>query len=414
MDGIILREVNVSGGTVDFRFETKGKIKDFFTTDRLSIEYQQDITGIPKSILTIPFVACILPLMWLTDTVMWVEELDRTFYDAVSKIRDAYQRLYEHYDLKGNLVAAKLVENSYKPEKESLLLFSGGIDANTTYLRIKETNPYFFNIQGFYKEVNDYNKESESEVSKIGEFATREGVNFSYAKSNFALLIDNKVFSRRLGKKFRDSWWHGFQHSMAFISISIPLAYLLKIRNVYIASSVPMGEYVMCASHVTTDSEFKFAQYGGCVHDGSELTRQDKVHVIVDYVNKHNIEEYPLQVCSFNDHNCCACDKCFRSILAIVAEGGDIDKFGFHINAPLKDYFANLMDTQIIKFNISGESKLHWPATRKRMKENYDRIKDREFVDWFLSYDFLGQRKKALRQYYRKNFFSILKRKIFH
>ena len=66
-----------------------------------------------------------------------------------------------------------------------------------------------------------------------------------------------------------------------------------------------MGEYVHCASYVSTDGEFKFAQYGGCVHDGSELTRQDKAHVIVEHVKKLN-RDYPIRVCSFNDKNCCS------------------------------------------------------------------------------------------------------------
>lgn len=48
------------------------------------------------------------------------------------------------------------------------------------------------------------------------------------------------------------------------------------------------------------------------------------------------------------------------------------------------------------------------------MRENYDKMdaEKREFVDWFMSYDFVGHKKRAVRQYYRDNFFSILKRKI--
>lgn len=411
MDGIILRDVVVKNSRVEYFFETRGIISEYFTTDHMFIEYDTDISDVPVSLLTIPFVSSIIPLMWLTNTVMWVTEIDRTFYEALKRIKDAYQNLYNDCSLRGNFVAAKLVDNTYEPETPGLLLFSGGIDAHTTYLRIRDLHPRLLNIQGWYPDVLADDPVADADRRDILAFAEREQVAFSFAKSNFARLIRNDIFQKKLKKQLGDSWWHGFQHSMSFISIAIPLAYHYRIKEIYIASSVPMGEYVKCASHVTTDSEFSFAGVGRCIHDGSELTRQDKVHLIVKHVQEIG-GDYPIRVCSFNDKNCCACDKCFRSIVAIVAEGGDIEKFGFHIDAPLKEYFSRLMQDEIVKFNISGESRLHWPATKKRMIENYDNIKDHEFVDWFLHFDFAKQRKKAIRRYYRKNFFSILKRKL--
>lgn len=411
MDGVILRELIVKNKHVEYHFEARGILREYFTTNTFFVDYEEDMTNVPKSIMTIPFVASLIPLMWLTDTVMWVEELDQTFYEAIFKIQAAYQRLDYHYVLKGNLIPAKIVENSYTPIRESLLLFSGGIDANATYIRIKEQKPLLFNIQGWYKSEDDVNPAADADIRDISVFSKKEKVDFSYAKSNFAVLLNNTVFDKKIKKKFGDSWWHGFQHSMGFISIAIPMAFLLKIEKIYIASSVPMGEYVKCASYVTTDGEFRFATVGRCIHDGSELTRQDKVHVIVSYANQGE-NEYPIRVCSFNTHNCCACDKCFRSILGIIAEGGDIRKFGFYIDGSIKEHFELLMKESAQTFNIRGESQLHWPAIKKKMKENYNNISDKEFVDWFLDYDFENARKNALKNYYKKNFFEIISRKL--
>ena len=410
MDGIILKNISIQENTVEYHFEARGVIKDYITTDTMFIEYNCDISSVPKSILTIPFVSCLIPLMWLTDTVMWVEELDQTFYDAIFKVQSAYQRIYSHCQLKGNLIPAKMVENRFSPIQRSLLLFSGGIDANTTYVRVKDTNPLLFNIQGWYRDRKTVDEVAESDIRDISYFAQLEKREFSFAKSNFAVLINNRSFERSFRKKFGDSWWHGFQHSMAFISIAIPFAFLHNIPTIYIASSVPMGEYVKCASYVTTDGEFRFANAGKCVHDGSELTRQDKVHILTQYANGR--EHYPIKVCSFNDRNCCACDKCFRSILGIVAEGGDIKKFGFNIDGSLAEHFGKIFEKSAQTFNISGESRLHWPAIKKRMKENYDNIKDKDFVDWFLTFDFTSAKKRALRKYYFTNFGSIIKRKL--
>ena len=413
MDGVVLRQVNVNKNYVEYKFEARGKLNSYFTTDTMFIEYNTDISQIPVSILTIPFVASILPLMWLTDTVLWVEEIDRTFYDATYRIKEAYQNLYNYYPLKGNFISARYAENTYDIKRESLILFSGGMDAHTTYIRHIDTNPILCNIQGWYKSLDDTDKAADADFRDISKFAEIEGRQFEFVKSNFAVIVNAKWFDKHITKKLGDTWWHGFNHSMGFISIAIPLAYKFGVHNVYIASSVPMGEYVHCASYVSTDGEFKFAQYGGCVHDGSELTRQDKAHVIVEHVKKLN-RDYPIRVCSFNDKNCCSCDKCMRSVLGITAEGGDVRKFGFDIEGTLKDFYEKEMETNMVLHRVEGEGSLHWPAIRQRMKDNYELLNDeqKEFVDWFMTYDFMGKRKKAIWEYRFKNFFKIIANRI--
>lgn len=413
MDGVVLRQVNVNKNYVEYKFEARGKLKEYFTTDTMFIEYNTDISKVPVSILTIPFVASVLPLMWVTDTVLWIEEIDRTFYDATYRLKEAYQNLYNYYPLKGNFISARYVNNTYDVTRESLLLFSGGMDAHTTYIRHIDTDPILCNIQGWYKSLEDTDKAADADFRDISKFAEIEGRQFEFVKSNFAVIVNAKWFDKHIAKKLGDTWWHGFNHSMGFISIAIPLAYKFGVKNVYIASSVPMGEYVHCASYVSTDGEFKFAQSGGCVHDGSELTRQDKAHVIVEHVNKLN-RDYPIRVCSFNDKNCCACDKCFRSVLGITAEGGDVRKFGFDIEGSLKDFYEKEMETNMVLHRVEGEGSLHWPAIRQRMKDNYDLLNDeqREFVDWFMTYDFIGKRKKAIWEHRFKDFFKIIANRI--
>lgn len=413
MDGVILRQVSVDKNYVEYKFEARGKLKDYFTTDTMYIEYNTDVSEVPVSILNIPFVATVLPLMWLTDTVLWVEEIDRTFYDATYRIKEAYQNLYNYYPLKGNFISARYANNTYDVKRESLILFSGGMDAHTTYIRHIDTDPILCNIQGWYKTLQDEDKAADADYRDISKFAEIEGRQFEYVKSNFAVIVNANHFDKNITKKLGDTWWHGFNHSMSFISIAIPLAYKFGVHNVYIASSVPMGEYVHCASYVSTDGEFKFAEHGGCIHDGSELTRQDKAHIIVEHVKKID-RDYPIRVCSFNDKNCCACDKCMRSVLGLTAEGGDVRKFGFDIKESLKDFYEKEMEENMVLHRVEGEGSLHWPAIRKRMKANYDLFNDeqKEFVDWFMTYDFMGKRKKSIWEYRFKNVFKIIKRRL--
>lgn len=413
MDGILLKEIKCTRNLVEYHFKVTGKLKSYFTTDVLFIEYQEDMTSVPNSILVAPFVASILPLMWMTNTVMWVTEIDKTFYDAVIRLRDAYQRLYSHVNLKGNLIPAYFVENHLTSQRESLLLFSGGLDANCTYVRIHQTKPLLFNIQGWYSMLSDVDRAAEADIRDVQSFALKEGVESTFAKSNFAKVVNEAMWLKKIRPNFGDSWWHGFNHSMAFISIAIPLAYKHGIKTIYIASSVPMGEFCMCASHVTTDSEFRYAGDGKCIHDGSDLVRQDKVKTVVTY-QKQTGKPYPMRVCSFNDHNCCECEKCFRTVLGLVAEGVDVRDFGFTIHKSLKEHWENVMYRRSGLMSFKSERILHWPYIISRMKKNYDLMnqEQKEFVDWFLTFDFDKAQRASRLRYYRENFFSILKRKL--
>lgn len=413
MDGVLLNRIKVSGNNVEYHFKVTGKLRPYFTTNVMYLNYEENVENIPESILAIPFVASIIPLMWVTNTVMWVKELDRTFYNSLHKIRDAYQRLYSHYPLNGNIISANLIDNKLDSHREALLLFSGGLDANSTYVRHHNKNPFLFNVQGWYKNLSDNDIAAEADIRDIGIFAQKEGLDFSYAKSNFAVVIDENLWAKNIRPNFGDSWWHGFQHSMAFISIAIPIAYKHGIKDIYIASSVPMGEFCMCASHVTTDSEFRYAEIGKCIHDGSELVRQDKIRVVVDY-QKASGAPYLMRVCSFNDHNCCECEKCFRTVLGLVAEAADIKDFGFYLGKPLKDHWEDVMYRRSGLMSFKSERVLHWPYIIPRMKENYDKMtqEQKEFVDWFLSFDFEKMQKESRMRYYRQNFFSIIKRKL--
>ncbi len=412
MDDIILKKTVVEGGRVSFHFETRGRLKAYFTTDTLFVKYHHSVENVPVSLLNSIFVSSILPLMWLTDTIMWVDEIDRTFYDCILRLKAAYQDLYPHYPLKGRFVAANPRSNHYEVQRECLLLFGGGIDAHVSYLRHRAEKPVLCNIQGWYGDRPD-EKSAAAAADKrdISEFAAKEGVAFAFVESNFAMLVNNDLFRKKIQKKLGDSWWHGFLHSMSFISIAMPLAYLYGAKNIYIASSFTIGHPSQCASYATTDIEFKFAGVGGCVHDAFDLSRQDKVRYLVDY-QKRSGKPYPVRVCSFHDRNCCECEKCFRTVLEIVAENGDVRQFGFPINRPLKSYWESVFVRRLWNFGVAGEKRKHWPDSIARMKENYDTLEEKEFIDWFLQYDFVGERKKAVWKYRCKNFFQILKRKI--
>lgn len=43
------------------------------------LEYNYDVSDIPLSILAIPFVANVVPLVWITNSTIVINELDKSF-----------------------------------------------------------------------------------------------------------------------------------------------------------------------------------------------------------------------------------------------------------------------------------------------------------------------------------------------
>lgn len=415
-DSIIIRNLTVKEGLVECKIEVTDGLKKYFTSDTFFMEYDEDMTDVPASILICPFIGPLLALAWVTDSVIWVNEVDRTYYESLSRVKEAYQDLYSFTTLKGRVVPSIFVDNKLKDntsENKSLTLFSGGVDCHTSLIRNWDKRPILCNIQGWYTSLKEVDKVADADKKDIETFSKEFSFPFSFVRSNFATIINQRSFDRDYKSQLGDSLWHGFLHSMAFISIAVPLAYKHSISEIIIASSLTTGMNYLCASNSTTDSEFRYASDGRCLHDGFELNRQDKIKVMTDFQKKLG-RPYYIRVCSFNDSNCCECEKCFRTILGIVAENSEPEYFGFNMNGSLKEHWQNVMDRRIALMGFSSERVIHWPYIIERMKANYkDMSKEKqEFVDWFLSYDFQGEKKKAVKKYYRDNFFEIVKRKL--
>lgn len=120
---------------------------------------------------------------------------------------------------------------------------------------------------------------------------------------------------------------------------------------------------------------------------------------------------YFIQACSFNDHNCCECEKCFRTIIELIAENANPEDFGFNIIGSIKRHWEEIINRNVGLWGVSKEN-YYYHHARQRMTENYNNIDNKEFVDWFLTFDFIKAKKEGLRRYYRQNFFTILKRKL--
>lgn len=408
MEKIVLDHISVNKNLVEYHYTVSSGMKKYFTTDCMFLQYEENMSEVPMSILTIPFVNCMAGLSWLSNCVLFVDEIDATYYESFKSLKVAYNELHNYIGLKGLLTPSKIIKNELDSIAEKgILLFGGGVDCHSTFIRNKESISHILNIYGWLKNTREVNQVDIHDKEQTASYARTMGVESLHARSNFVSQFSLSA----IDKDFNTSYWFGFLHSMAFLSIAAPLAWVYKIKNLFIASSFTKGKVgAKCASDITTDSLFKFANYGRTIHDGFELNRQEKIKILVEY-QRSICRPYPIQACSFNDSNCCECEKCFRTIIELIAENANINDFGFNIDGDVLNHWKRIIERDIALWGPSYEV-FYYEQTKQRMLENYDAIREKSFVDWFLSLDFMELKKKALKRYYCQNFFSILKRKL--
>lgn len=317
-------------------------------------EYDRNIEDVPDSIAIIPFVSNLLPMIFVLDAELIVDELDEDFYNCITQYRNGYQEMIPMISFKGNIIVNKAVSNHYDVIK-NCLLYSGGIDA-TSSLAVNEGNiEDCITIWG--SDVKANNLEGWNRLSEtIEENVKKYGKNWIVIRSNFRdYVLENNL--SEFVKDSGDGWWHGFQHGVALLGQVAPLAYLNKYKNIFIASSFTKDYRPICASDPLTDNCFVVGSTR-TIHDGFEYDRCEKVKNIFNSIDKKNIT-LNLHVCweSASGKNCGHCEKCIRSYLNCRSVGGDSSKIGLtpsiNMNEIKKFYLHKVYFDKNAKYRFS-------------------------------------------------------------
>lgn len=302
--------------------------KYFSELRAFEVEYSEDISSVPTSILVIPFVCNVLPIIWLTDAVLELPELDLEFYEAIPNVLEGYRNMSPMLTFKGEVKDDKLVNNSYKPTEKVAALFSGGVDAFATLVAHAEEKPTLITLWGADVKLTD-----EEGWARVKQHTQETAHQYSLpapllVRTNFRSIIKEGPLGALVAAS-GDGWWHGYQHGIGILGHAAPAAYLHRWKTVYIASSFTPDNKTICASDPTIDNELRLVSTG-VWHDQFDFHRQQKVEHIVSHCRAIGAPPM-LRVCWIitGGTNCCVCEKCQRTIFALLAEGENPADYGF-------------------------------------------------------------------------------------
>jgi len=408
MKTISLDKIIVDNNRVDYYFSPSNELKKYFNYHHMYLEFNYNLQDVPNSILAIPFVSNVIPLVWITNSTLHINELDQSFLNCLDNVRAAYQRMFINMNFLGDIRVKESIDNTYIPQKEAASLFSGGLDALTTFVRIQDKKPMLITEYGWHDEEITSSEVWEADKQNALDFAEEHNLENILIQSNYGTFLNAKKIDQDYHKMLGDSWWHGLHHGLAIISAAIPMAYKFKVEKIYIASSNSPLYKVPCASDPTVDNEIKYGS-GNVFHDGYELSRQDKVKIVSDFYTDR--QPRPIRVCFKNQENCCKCEKCLRTIMGLIAEGKDPKDFGFNLPLNISPFLRKNLDEEV-KFFTETFIIIYWDLIKERMIENRDNVIFKDILEWFEGYEFRKQRKISLLKYRVRNFLPIVRRKI--
>lgn len=387
MEIIKLTEINKHNNQVKFSFSVTEGLSDYFSKIPFVIEYPENIESVPDSIAAIPFVSNVLPIVWLTDSQLQLDELDKAFYDCIPNVRNGFEQMFPESEFKGQIKVDKIVECDIASDGGSATFFSGGLDAVNTLISHFDEKPALISVWG--SDIRFDNVDGWNVVHKgIADYSEKYNLPDVVIRSSFRDFDNEGALHRRYSEQLKDSWWHGVKHGIGLLGHAAPYAYLHKLSTVYIASSnCPANGLVRCSSSPLTDNHVRFAK-AKVIHDGYEFSRQDKIHNVVNYV-KSSGDQVSLHVCweSQSGDNCCQCEKCYRTIVGLIAEGAEPVDFGF---ADAHSTIKNIRKCLVDDYKNSALLQLQWTHIQKRLISNVKTLKKIpywKYVKWLVKAD---------------------------
>ena len=332
---VVLKQTTVTRNRVDFSYLYPDAWNVFVCdpSERLFAEYDFDLAEVPKSILNILFVSNMLVLAMFEDGNIYVDELDRDFYEAIPNILDGYRWLYPDRKIDCHVHCQQLVDNRYTPSETRLLAFTGGVDATSALASHAEEKLVLVNIWGgdirFDNEVR-----YQSHARYFRQLAQNMGNGFALVKSNFRFLYNDS----KIPVQFDQDWWAAVGHSLLIIATFAPIAYRFKAEKIYMGSGYTTKEYLerrpASCNYSGIVNAVRIASCAAVQCDG-DLTRTEKINNITQKLNLEKTGKIQILACwrhlKDSTVNCSGCEKCARTIMNIIACKADPNMFGFNV-----------------------------------------------------------------------------------
>ena len=349
---VSVTSVTTRGTRLECTLDYHPRLRPFFDERTLFVEYDTDVSGVPEGIAVIPLLAQVCPVAWAVGADVRAPVVDSRYLDSLETVGGVLAEMYPFVD-GGKVIVEEAATDAAgdldasaglgADDGEAGMLFTGGVDSLATYVRHRGEDPTLINVRGWMVGADD-DRWAHIEP-RIEAYGDRFDADVEFVRSNMLDVLGTTMLAAHFSDRHDGGWYSAVGGGLGMLGLCAPLAAATGMDRLYIAAShwagfpVPDslahwdGPAMPWGSHPDIDGNVAWSGTD-VVHDGFELTRQERVEVIADYVAESH-PDLPVRACesSPTGDNCNDCEKCFRTALGLAFAGLDPTDHGFALDA---------------------------------------------------------------------------------
>lgn len=341
MEKLVLNKINVRrtrmGSLVQYNYDVPPILQKYIRNGTpfdnvLFVEFPGDVKEVPEAVLAIPFVGIMLTVTMLLNVGIQVPELDSRFLSSVMDVGKCFGKMYPKAQIKAIVKADKEVDCSYSPLEKKSLFFTGGVDATSALVELADDSPLLVNIWGGDLWITD-DASHESLKLYLDQLTGNLNLKYCFIKTNARAMFDEdqlgQLCESLLGHKNNHGWWASIAHILSMTTTIAPWIWMNRIKTHYIGSSYDGITKTFDSNNEEMIHAIRYCSCNFAMVDRS-VGRNKKVKKIVRF-HQETGTPISLKVCWYRTagKNCCACEKCYRSIMNLIANHADPNEYGF-------------------------------------------------------------------------------------
>ncbi|QFU85006.1 hypothetical protein [Natronorubrum aibiense] len=366
MSSIVIDHVSADGTTLECDVRTSPALERFFTDESFRTDYDVPIEDVPEGVLSIPVLAQVCPVAWANGADVYVDEVDATFASALEAVKETLCSMHDFLE-GGTLYAKRTTDAEPETGGESGLLFTGGVDSTCSYVRHREESPTLISIRGWTITPDPADDDDWDHLrSRVSSFATDHDLETAFVESNMLSFLAHPMLLAHYKRYVDGAWYSSVGHGLGLLGLCAPMAYARGIEDLYVAATHWEGIDLEWGSRPDIDDHVRWAGTQ-CHHDAYDLTRQERLDRIADYVRNED-PTLELQTCNVRmDGNCGECEKCYRTAVGLRLAGLEPTAHGYPFSDA--DYREIRTALEEGRWVLGQDERYMWEDIRERARE---------------------------------------------
>jgi len=405
---VAVTEVTTDGPTVECALEYSDDVRPFFGEERFTVSYGVDVSNVPEGVLTIPVLSQLCPVAWAVGADVRAPTVDERFVDSLETVGTLLNEMYPSFVEGGRVfvdevVRTETLDDGGRDTDDSVdgpgLLFTGGVNSLSAYARHRDEDPTLIAIRAWHVGPDEDRRWQEWQ-GNVREYADRFGADAQFVDANVRDVLNSSVLSVQFTDEHDGGWYSAVGDGLGLLGLTAPLTVAAGVETLYFGArhwdGFPTpdlldhwdGRGMPWGSHPDIDEAIGWAETS-VVHDGFELTRQERVEVVADLIRSDH-PDLPVWACESPDgaRNCNQCEECFRTAVALAVAGLDPNDHGLVLDEAAFDHAIECFEAS--DWLPDRHHAVYWQELRDRIDADTPLPVDGDeaFREWIQTADF--------------------------